>query len=100
MIEGDDDCVNKLGTTSAGGALCDGDVGSLTVNFATDRGPLSSGAQRCIPFELTWRFSAARAVGLANGANSIAIVIPRHRVIGVDGALAGYGSGSRENYGF
>ncbi|HEX6958413.1 MAG TPA: methylated-DNA--[protein]-cysteine S-methyltransferase [Ferrovibrio sp.] len=37
--------------------------------------------------------TAARAVGLANGANPIAIVIPCHRVIGADGSLTGYGGG-------
>jgi methylated-DNA-[protein]-cysteine S-methyltransferase len=37
--------------------------------------------------------SAARAVGTANGANPIAIVIPCHRVIGADGRLVGYGGG-------
>jgi len=36
---------------------------------------------------------ASRAVGLANGANPIAIVIPCHRVIGSDGSLTGYGGG-------
>lgn len=36
---------------------------------------------------------AARAVGLANGANPIAIVIPCHRLIGSDGSLTGYGGG-------
>lgn len=37
--------------------------------------------------------SAMRAVGLANGANKIAIVIPCHRVIGANGTLTGYGGG-------
>ncbi len=37
---------------------------------------------------------AVRAVGGANGANSVAIVIPCHRVIGSDGGLAGYAYGS------
>src|SRR5207247_131999 len=37
------------------------------------------------------RPGAARAVGLANGGNPIAIVIPCHRVIGADGTLTGYG---------
>ncbi len=37
--------------------------------------------------------NAARAVGLANGANPIAIIIPCHRVIGTDGSLTGYGGG-------
>jgi methylated-DNA-[protein]-cysteine S-methyltransferase len=36
---------------------------------------------------------AVRAVGLANGRNPIAIVIPCHRVIGADGNLTGYGGG-------
>jgi methylated-DNA-[protein]-cysteine S-methyltransferase len=36
---------------------------------------------------------ASRAVGLANGRNPIAIVIPCHRVIGADGSLTGYGGG-------
>jgi AraC family transcriptional regulator of adaptative response/methylated-DNA-[protein]-cysteine methyltransferase len=36
---------------------------------------------------------AARAVGRANGANRIAIVVPCHRVIAADGGLGGYGGG-------
>ena len=36
---------------------------------------------------------AVRAVGLANGANPAAIVVPCHRVIGADGSLTGYGGG-------
>jgi methylated-DNA-[protein]-cysteine S-methyltransferase len=37
--------------------------------------------------------SASRAVGLANGQNPIAIVVPCHRVIGADGSLTGFGGG-------
>jgi methylated-DNA-[protein]-cysteine S-methyltransferase len=37
--------------------------------------------------------NSVRAVGLANGANPIAIVVPCHRVIGTDGSLSGYGGG-------
>lgn len=37
--------------------------------------------------------AAARAVGLANGANPVAIIVPCHRVIGANGALTGYGGG-------
>src|SRR5690348_7705057 len=39
------------------------------------------------------RPSAIRAVGIANGANPISIVVPCHRVIGADGSLTGYGGG-------
>ena len=38
---------------------------------------------------------ASRAVGLANGANPIAIIVPCHRVIGSSGSLTGYGGGLR-----
>lgn len=37
--------------------------------------------------------AASRAVGLANGANPIPIVIPCHRVIGANGTLTGYAGG-------
>ncbi len=37
--------------------------------------------------------AAVRAVGLANGRNPIAIIVPCHRVIGADGSLTGYGGG-------
>jgi len=37
--------------------------------------------------------TASRAVGLANGANPVALVIPCHRVIGANGSLTGYGGG-------
>ncbi len=36
---------------------------------------------------------AMRAVGLANGSNPIAIIVPCHRVIGSNGKLTGYGGG-------
>ena len=39
------------------------------------------------------RPGASRAVGLANGSNPIAVVVPCHRVIGAKGALTGYGGG-------
>ncbi len=37
--------------------------------------------------------AASRAVGAANGANPIAIIVPCHRVIGASGSLVGYGGG-------
>ena len=36
---------------------------------------------------------AVRAVANANGANSIGLIIPCHRIIGSDGELVGYGEG-------
>ena len=58
---------------------------------------------RSIPHGQTWSYSelaewtgnrnACRAVGLANGANPISIVVPCHRVIGAGGSLTGYGGG-------
>lgn len=39
------------------------------------------------------RPAAVRAVGAANGANPIAVVVPCHRVIGANGSLTGYGGG-------
>lgn len=60
-------------------------------------------ALRDIPFGTTTSYgavakaigqpTAARAVGAANNANPIALVIPCHRVIGADGQLVGYGGG-------
>jgi methylated-DNA-[protein]-cysteine S-methyltransferase len=80
---------------------------------AIDRLPVLSGgtpfqrrvwnALREIPCGETWSYSqlarrtgnpaAVRAVGLANGANPVGIVVPCHRVIGADGSLTGYGGG-------
>jgi methylated-DNA-[protein]-cysteine S-methyltransferase len=37
--------------------------------------------------------AAVRAVGTANGANPVAVIVPCHRVIGSDGRLTGYGGG-------
>jgi methylated-DNA-[protein]-cysteine S-methyltransferase len=58
---------------------------------------------RAIPYGATTSYGAiagdlglrngARAVGRANGANPIPIVIPCHRVIGMNGTLTGYGGG-------
>ncbi|MNY53555.1 Methylated-DNA--protein-cysteine methyltransferase [compost metagenome] len=37
--------------------------------------------------------NAIRAVANANGMNKISILVPCHRVVGVDGSLTGYGGG-------
>ncbi|MBB4630914.1 methylated-DNA-[protein]-cysteine S-methyltransferase [Sphingosinicella soli] len=39
------------------------------------------------------RPAAVRAVGAANGANPVSIIVPCHRVIGADGSLTGFGGG-------
>lgn len=56
-----------------------------------------------IPYGKTWSYGqlataihnplSVRAVGAANGANPVPIVVPCHRVIGSDGTLTGYGGG-------
>ncbi len=56
-----------------------------------------------IPFGKTWSYgqlakrignpNGSRAVGLANGRNPIAIIVPCHRVIGANGSLTGFGGG-------
>jgi|SRR5215470_7017665 len=43
--------------------------------------------------ETIGRPTAVRAVGAANGANPIPIIVPCHRVIGHDGSLTGFGGG-------
>lgn len=60
-------------------------------------------ALRQIPAGETWSYGrlaahigrpkAVRAVGRANGANPIGVVVPCHRVIGADGSLTGYAGG-------
>lgn len=60
-------------------------------------------ALRDIPFGATISYgelarrigrpSASRAVGAANGANPLPIVVPCHRVIGANGSLTGFGGG-------
>jgi len=58
---------------------------------------------RTIPYGRTWSYldvanaigkpAACRAVGAANGANPLPIVVPCHRVIGANGSLTGFGGG-------
>jgi methylated-DNA-[protein]-cysteine S-methyltransferase len=58
---------------------------------------------RSIPYGATWSYldvanaigkpAACRAVGAANGANPLPIVVPCHRVIGSNGSLTGFGGG-------
>ncbi|MEM9301310.1 MAG: methylated-DNA--[protein]-cysteine S-methyltransferase [Pseudomonadota bacterium] len=58
----------------------------LTIDYGETRSYAEMAAQ-------VGRPNAVRALGTANGANRLAIVIPCHRVIGANGALSGYGGG-------
>jgi methylated-DNA-[protein]-cysteine S-methyltransferase len=84
----------------------DGDRATFELSLAPTGTPFQLrvwDALRKIPYAATASYgevaaaigspSASRAVGLANGRNPIAIVIPCHRVIGADGTLVGYGGG-------
>jgi methylated-DNA-[protein]-cysteine S-methyltransferase len=84
----------------------DGKLKAFTAPVAPEGTPFQ---QRCwaalqkIPYGATRSYGeqaaaigspqASRAVGLANGRNPIAIIIPCHRVIGANGSLTGYGGG-------
>jgi methylated-DNA-[protein]-cysteine S-methyltransferase len=88
-------------------AYFDGDIDALAdVKTATAGTPFQREvwkALRAIPAGTTisyrqlamniGRRGSSRAVGAANGANPIPIVVPCHRVIGADGSLTGFGSG-------
>lgn len=88
-------------------AYFEGDAEALSdVPVATAGTPFQRevwAALRAIPFGATLSYGAlaarlgrpgaSRAVGLANGRNPIAIVVPCHRVIGADGRLTGFGGG-------
>ena len=98
---------DPLGLTALVHAYFEGDVEALAA------APVASGgtafqrrvwaALREIPAGETESYSAlaarlgiprgARAVGLANGRNPVAIAVPCHRVVGADGSLTGYAGG-------
>ncbi|MFI5402986.1 MAG: methylated-DNA--[protein]-cysteine S-methyltransferase, partial [Planctomycetota bacterium] len=84
-------------------AYFEGDLEALaTIRVAPEGTPFHLrvwDALRTIPVGTTWSYrelaetigqpTAVRAVGLANGRNPVAILIPCHRVIGADGTLVG-----------
>jgi methylated-DNA-[protein]-cysteine S-methyltransferase len=85
---------------------CDGKRQDFTLELAADGTPFQHQVWEAlvkIPYGETTSYGAlaakighpgsARAVGLANGTNPIALIIPCHRVIGADGSLTGYGGG-------
>jgi len=98
---------NPGGLTAALRAYFEGDVEAL-VGLPVEVGgtPFQRavwGALRDIPYGETRSYgdiarqignpAAVRAVGLANGANPVGIVVPCHRVIGANGTLTGYAGG-------
>jgi methylated-DNA-[protein]-cysteine S-methyltransferase len=83
-----------------------GTLRAFTVPLAPEGTPfqqLAWRALRDIPYAETRTYgeqaarigrpTASRAVGAANGANPISIIVPCHRVIGASGALTGFGGG-------
>jgi methylated-DNA-[protein]-cysteine S-methyltransferase len=98
---------NPFGLTAALEAYFAGDIESIqTLPVSTTGTPFQESvwkALRSIPGGKTTSYgnlakqlgvpAAVRAVGLANGANPISIVVPCHRVIGTNGSLTGYGGG-------
>lgn len=64
---------------------------TLKVVYAIPYGEISTYAEVAVKIECP---RAYRAVGRANATNPMPIVIPRHRVIGKDGKLHGYGGGN------
>ena len=93
--------------TTALGAYFDGDIGAPASLPAAPGGTAFQrrvwAALRAIPPGATTSYgalaagigapAAIRAVGAANGANPVSLVVPCHRVVAADGALTGYGSG-------
>jgi len=98
---------NPGGLTTAISAYFDGDLRIIdALPVATAGTPFQRAvwtALRDIPCGTTLSYSdlarridrpsAVRAVGIANGANPVAVVVPCHRVVGKGGALTGYGGG-------
>jgi len=99
--------VNPDGLTSALAAYFSGDLHAIdTLPVETAGTPFQREvwhALRLIPCGTTVSYgelarrigrpAAVRAVGLANGANPVGVVVPCHRVIGSNGSLTGYGGG-------
>jgi methylated-DNA-[protein]-cysteine S-methyltransferase len=98
---------NAGGFTTLLKAYFDGDLPALAdIPTATSGTPFQKkvwAALRKIPVGTTATYQtiarrigkplACRAVGLANGANPVALIIPCHRVIGANNRLGGYGGG-------
>ena len=100
---------NPGGLSAAIRAYFAGDIGAIDALPVADRGtPFQRAvwrALRKVPAGKTMTYrdlarrigkpAAIRAVGAANGANPISVVVPCHRLVGADGSLTGYGGGIR-----
>ena len=86
-FDGDLDAINGLPTATNGTAF------QRAVWSALRKIPAGRTVSYSMLASQIGRAKAVRAVGLANGANPIAIVVPCHRVIGADASLTGYGGG-------
>ena len=86
-FDGDLDAIKNLPTATAGTAF------QRAVWSALRKIPAGRTVSYGMLAAEIGRPRAVRAVGLANGANPIAIVVPCHRVIGADASLTGYGGG-------
>lgn len=98
---------DPAGLTSAIAAYFTGEVAAIdalpVAEFGTEFQRRVWRALRRIPCGTTMTYgalaarigrpSAIRAVGAANGANPISVVVPCHRLVGADGSLTGYGGG-------
>jgi len=93
-------------------AFFDGTLEEFTVPLTPNGTPFQQDvwqALQTIPYGKTWSYldlalhlgdrNATRAVGGANGKNTIAVIIPCHRVIGSTGKMTGFGAGiERKRY--
>ena len=86
-FDGDHDAISRLPTATNGTAF------QCAVWSALRRIPAGRTVSYGALAAEIGRPKAVRAVGLANGANPIAIVVPCHRVIGANASLTGYGGG-------
>lgn len=98
---------DPAGLASGIAAYFAGDLGAIDILPAADFGTAFQRAVwralRGIPAGTTMSYgalaaaigrpAAVRAVGAANGANPLSVVVPCHRLVGADGSLTGYGGG-------
>lgn len=101
LVEGRSPAAGAFSAYFAGDAQALAEVAWIATGTAFQQSVWN--ALMAIPTGQTWTYrdlavaigrpSAVRAVGLANGANPVAVIVPCHRVIGSNGALTGYGGG-------